>query len=102
MVRKSAFVDATLTMWSHASLTPKCGLLHQFLHVSGGTLTQINCLGVIKMDFSCARSEKVPKDTKVEEDKERVYLSDIRQLQDVREDVEAWGLQQRADSLGQC
>lgn len=54
------------------------------------------------MDFSCARSEKVPKDTKVEEDKERVYLSDIRQLQDVREDVEAWGLQQRADSLGQC
>lgn len=38
-----------------------------------------------------------------EEDKVRVgvYLSDVRQLQDVREDVEAWGLQQRADSLGQ-
>lgn len=31
-----------------------------------------------------------------------IYLSDIRQLQDVRENIEAWGLQQRADSLGQC
>lgn len=66
--------------------------------------SEINCLVVIKMACFHARSEKVPKDTKVEEDKVRecVYLSDIRQLQDVREDVEARGLQQSADSLGQC
>ena len=30
-----------------------------------------------------------------------MHLLDVRQLEDVREDVEAWGLQQRADSLGQ-
>lgn len=36
------------------------------------------------------------------EKKKGLYLSDIRELQDVREDVEAWGLQQRADGLGQC
>lgn len=48
--------------------------------------------------------KRSPKDTRGEEDEvqECVYLSDIRQLQDVGEDVEAWGLQQRADSLGQC
>lgn len=45
---------------------------------------------------------KVLKNKEHEKDKVWVYLSDIRQLQDVREDVEAWGLQQRADSLGQC
>lgn len=32
---------------------------------------------------------------------ENIYLSDIWQLQDVGKDVEARGLQQRADSLGQ-
>ncbi len=58
---------------------------------------EINCLVVIKTDFFHARSEKVQKDKKREVDKVCVcvcvYLSDIRQLQDVREDIEAWGLQ---------
>lgn len=62
---------------------------------------------VIKVDFFSffnARSEKVPQDREGGRDTvwQSVYLSDIRQLQDVREDIEAWGLQQRADSLGQC
>lgn len=52
---------------------------------------------MIKTDFSRPSLKRHK-----EEVRPSVYLSDIWQLQDIREDVEAWGLQQRADSLGQC
>ena len=51
---------------------------------------------------SMTRSEKIGGVRKMKYRRACVYLSDIRQLQDVREDVQAWGLQQRTDSLGQC
>lgn len=63
-------VDAALTMWSHASMTPlNVVYLFRFSMCLGYINTcEINCLVEIKMDFFPARSEKVPKDTQGEED----------------------------------